>query len=121
MDENKREVIKQMLVDEPDVQYFEAVRNPGLLQLEIREPDIHNQGLEPTRNTPRYLCQVPGRAAQAVVMHYKKSKIMADDNHSLHNETFPNPFHVKNGNVKVLAHVQLKVLELTQKTKQIEI
>jgi hypothetical protein len=36
MDESKREVIKQFLVDEPDVQYFEAVRNPGLLQLGIK-------------------------------------------------------------------------------------
>ncbi len=36
MDENKRGVIKQILFDEPDVEYFEAVRNPGLLQLEIK-------------------------------------------------------------------------------------
>jgi Protein of unknown function (DUF2971) len=36
MDESRREVIKQILEDEPDVQYFEVVRNPRLLQLEIR-------------------------------------------------------------------------------------
>jgi hypothetical protein len=36
MDESKKEVVKQILKDEPDVQYFEAVRNPGLLQLEIK-------------------------------------------------------------------------------------
>jgi hypothetical protein len=36
MDDSKREIIKQILVDEPDVGYFETVRNPGLLQLEIK-------------------------------------------------------------------------------------
>lgn len=36
MDEGRREVIKQILKDDPEVQYFEAVRNPGLLQLEIK-------------------------------------------------------------------------------------
>ena len=36
MDKGRREVIKQILENEPGVQYFEAVRNPGLLQLEIR-------------------------------------------------------------------------------------
>jgi hypothetical protein len=36
MDKGRKEVIKQILADDPDVQYFEAVRNPRLLQLEIR-------------------------------------------------------------------------------------
>ena len=36
MEESKREVIKQVLEDESDVQYFEAARNLGLLQLEIK-------------------------------------------------------------------------------------
>jgi Protein of unknown function (DUF2971) len=36
MDKSKKEVVKQILKDAPDVQYFEAVRNPGLLQLEIK-------------------------------------------------------------------------------------
>jgi hypothetical protein len=36
MDESKRRVIKQILIGESDVQYFEAVRNPDLLRLEIK-------------------------------------------------------------------------------------
>jgi len=35
MTENRREVIKQILGDISDIQYFEAVRNPNLLHLEI--------------------------------------------------------------------------------------
>ncbi len=36
MDESRREVIKKILEDDTDVQYFEAVRNPRLLRLEIK-------------------------------------------------------------------------------------
>lgn len=40
MDESRREVIRQILEQDPDVQYSEATRNPDLLQLEIKE--LHN-------------------------------------------------------------------------------
>lgn len=35
MDKNKRKIVQQILQDETDIQYFEAVRNYGLLQLQI--------------------------------------------------------------------------------------
>jgi hypothetical protein len=37
MDEGKKQVVRQILENDTDVQYFEAVRNPRLLQLEIKK------------------------------------------------------------------------------------
>lgn len=45
MDESRRLLIRQIIEDQ-DVQYLEAVRNPHLLQLQIKE--LHNYRMQPT-------------------------------------------------------------------------
>jgi hypothetical protein len=37
MDESKKQIVRQILENDTDVQYFEAFRNPSLLQLEIKK------------------------------------------------------------------------------------